>query len=516
MPASQQAPRVVRNVLSNWGTFAVFAVTNFFLSPFIVRQLGDSLYGIWAIIGSLVGYLGLLDLGVRGAVTRYMARYAALHEVGAANRLTSSALFLFTITSTAAVIGAAGFAGVAPYVLRIDPTHVGEARIALFLAGGVVATSLLAGVFGGILAGLHRWTQLNGLEVALEGLRVTAIVASLSRGGGIIALALIQLGIGALRLVVYPALARRAFPEVRLRLASVNWETIRMIASFGAYAMLLHASGMLIFASDTIVIGAMLPVSAVTFFVIGSNLIEYTRRIVSGISQPLTPLTSATDAVSEPEAVARLYRQSARLATLIVAPILVTFVLRGGTFIGLWMGESYRVTSGAVLAILAIVTFFGASQAMLVVTLLGLSRHRILLPLFIGEGIANLALSVALARPYGVVGVALGTMIPRLIVTMVFGPRIAQRQLGVPIARFARDAWLRPGLAMAGFAGGSFLVEQFWPTGSLMVFFAQVALIFPLGAAGAWYLAVEEDERVWVRRRIGYLTGWWRGATGEA
>ncbi|HEV2990940.1 MAG TPA: oligosaccharide flippase family protein, partial [Candidatus Angelobacter sp.] len=68
-------PGVVRNVISNWGSYVIAMGVNFFLSPYVVNHLGNVTYGVWTLLLSLTGYLGLLDLGVRGAVTRYVARF---------------------------------------------------------------------------------------------------------------------------------------------------------------------------------------------------------------------------------------------------------------------------------------------------------------------------------------------------------------------------------------------------------------------------------------------------------
>ena len=69
--------RSVWNVLANWASLVVGTVVSLFLSPYIVHTLGDTAYGVWVLVGSLVGYLGLLDLGTRGAVTKYVATYHA-------------------------------------------------------------------------------------------------------------------------------------------------------------------------------------------------------------------------------------------------------------------------------------------------------------------------------------------------------------------------------------------------------------------------------------------------------
>ncbi len=55
-------PRVIRNVASNWGAYVLAMGVNFFLSPYVVRHLGNTGYGVWTLILSLTGYLGLLDL----------------------------------------------------------------------------------------------------------------------------------------------------------------------------------------------------------------------------------------------------------------------------------------------------------------------------------------------------------------------------------------------------------------------------------------------------------------------
>jgi len=55
--------RIIRNVLSNWAGYSITTVVAFFISPFVVHTLGNMGYGIWVLVGSLTGYLGI---GKRG------------------------------------------------------------------------------------------------------------------------------------------------------------------------------------------------------------------------------------------------------------------------------------------------------------------------------------------------------------------------------------------------------------------------------------------------------------------
>ena len=76
--------KTVINVLTNWAAIFLGMAITFVLSPFVVHQLGDTRYGLWAVVGSLVGYLGLLDLGIRVGVTRFVARHEAHGDKDAA------------------------------------------------------------------------------------------------------------------------------------------------------------------------------------------------------------------------------------------------------------------------------------------------------------------------------------------------------------------------------------------------------------------------------------------------
>jgi O-antigen/teichoic acid export membrane protein len=510
MKASAKRSSALLNVLANWGAFICGAVVSFFLAPYIVHRLGDTVYGIWALVGSVTGYLGLLDLGVRSAVTRYLARYAAEGDTEGANRMASSALALFSVSGLIALLAAATLAAVMPIFFQLSPAYLTAARLAVLIGGATVGVSLFAGVFGGTIAGLQRFTMLSGVDVTLELIRAAAVWLSLGHGGGIVQLALIQLTVSLVRLTIYRQLCRRLLPWLRLSVASVGRDAIKTIISFSGYATLLHSSGMLILYSDSLVIGAMLPVTAVTFFAIGASLTEYARTVVSGISQTLTPMASAAQAVS-PHEVSRLFRRSVRLGTLAVLPILVTFLVRGPTFIELWMGASYREASGSVLRLLTISLCFAASYQIVTATMMGLNRHRSMALIYLGEGVINLVLSLALARPLGIIGVALGTAIPRLIVSCYFGPGFAREVLQVSRTTFALDAWLRPLLAMVPFGLVSLAIDHYWKVGSLLVYFSQVALALPAAVLGAWFVSLEADERAaastWVGRRWARLAG---------
>src|SRR5258706_16247164 len=85
---------ILRNIFSNWTGYLITMVAGFLLSPFVVNHLGNTGYGIWTLVLSLTGYFGMLDLGIRSSVGRFVARYLALNNDGNVNRTVSTALAL--------------------------------------------------------------------------------------------------------------------------------------------------------------------------------------------------------------------------------------------------------------------------------------------------------------------------------------------------------------------------------------------------------------------------------------
>ena len=72
--------QIVRNLFSNWAGLLINIVVSFFLAPFVVHKLGNTYYGIWAVVGQFTGYLYLLDFGIRESIIRYASRHRALEE----------------------------------------------------------------------------------------------------------------------------------------------------------------------------------------------------------------------------------------------------------------------------------------------------------------------------------------------------------------------------------------------------------------------------------------------------
>src|ERR1051326_7753383 len=147
---------ILRNIWSSWMGYAVTMVVGFLLAPFVVHRLGNTGYGIWTLILSLTGYTGLLDLGIRSSVGRFVARYIALNDARNVNRTINTAMAMLggggTLALIATIIMISGFGR-----FKVDPGFQASARLALLIAGLNVSVGLPFGVFSGVLLSLERF-----------------------------------------------------------------------------------------------------------------------------------------------------------------------------------------------------------------------------------------------------------------------------------------------------------------------------------------------------------------------
>jgi O-antigen/teichoic acid export membrane protein len=271
--------------------------------------------------------------------------------------------------------------------------------------------------------------------------------------------------------------------------------------SFGVSLTTIFMLSRFVNSSNTVVIAAFQPIEAVTFFAIAWTLCAHAIESAKSLSYLMSPRVSALVSIGS-DRVAEEVLRVGKLSTLIVAPMAITFLLRGESFITLWMGAEYGPVSGEVLQILALAVWLEASRSVAIHSLAGMAKQRTLVLGVAVEAACSLALSIVLVRHLGIVGVALGATIPGLLMNLGYIPRRLSRAAGFSVTRYYRDVVLLPTLSCGPFALASAATEHFVPATNLAAFFAQVIAILPLVPLTAWFLSLTAEEKRQVRLRL--------------
>jgi O-antigen/teichoic acid export membrane protein len=248
----------------------------------------------------------------------------------------------------------------------------------------------------------------------------------------------VQLAVLLFDFTVSLILIRRRYPHVQIRLSDFDWGMVRRIFSFSLYVMLLAAGARLSFETDALVIGAFLGVAAIPFYTVANGLVVYLMDFVVAIAAVVSPMATKLNTEGRHAELTDMFFKWSKVSLSLSLAFGLFLIVLGPRFIAWWIGPEFEKPAGEVLQILMFSgLFFLPVRGVALPILMGLGKPREVTFAFLATGIANLVLSMLLARPLGLVGVALGTAIPN-VVFAGFAITVACREIGVSVLQFLR------------------------------------------------------------------------------
>lgn len=388
----------------------------FVMAPIIIKALGNYDYGIWEIVFSIVGYMGILDLGLQPAIVRYVARYNAMKDAETLKKIYSSSLAFMVIVGVMLFLAFLLWAVMAPGLLAEKGSDPSVYAVFLIIIGVQVFFTFTGSVFDCFLEGFQRYNLRNTISIFYMLAGNAALFVLLQRGYGLITLALINtVGFSTKYLVYGVLLSRGKFGGFRFSAKDVSVGSLKELFVFGSHSLIQAIAGRISMATDSIVIGAFLNPVAVTFFVIPSNLINHIRTLCWSMTRAFMPLFSDLDARGDREKTAKVLLVSSRYVLGFIMPVLIGMCFLGPPFIARWIGPEYAAEGKWVLYIFAAAYFVQWLNPFSNRLLTGIGKQAILSKVSSISAISNLALSLILVQYLGKEGVALGTLIPYLV-----------------------------------------------------------------------------------------------------
>ena len=489
------------SIVANWAALLSSFLITYFLSPFVVNRLGPAGYGTWVVLGSLTSYMALMDLGMRGAITRFVARHHASQDHNAASEAVSAALWFRQWIAILLIIVAAVLVYLLDRFTSIPPEMLNQARAAFAVNAISVVVVLIGGVFGGVLAALNHYGTLSTAAI-LQGLvRAVGTVVLLRAGYSLLALAIVELTASVLAesLIVIRSLQR--YPELRIRFRVPDRATRLQLTAYSGSLMLVQMFARAAQYSQTLIVGAFISVSAVAFFAVGHVLVESVRQVLLTISPVFMPIASRFDATGKSDSLRKLLSTGTRLILVVILPILVTLYIRGETFIGLWMGQEYAARSSAVLRILAISMFFQAASSAAHNILFGRGALRPAIVCNGAEAAGAIGLSFVLAPHFGLTGIAWASTVPVVVVRSTIWLHYVRQHLNIGIVDQLREGWIRPVAAAVPFAATALLIDRRWLASSVSYFFVQVAVSLIVYAVSCLIVLWPDVKTAWALLR---------------
>ena len=494
--------RLLLNSLSGALLLLVNLVVAFLMSPIILRELGNRGYGIWEMILSFCGYLGILELGVGPAIVRYVSRELANRNTEVLDRILASAFWGLVLVGGLALIFLSVAALRPDIVLSVPSGEMEGLSLLLIIVGFSLCVQFVGALFVAYLMGSQEHFQINALRFVLVPLQAIVVYYVLTRTDGFELNWLA--GIGLLSNVsqygIFATMVLRR-PEVTLRREAFSWSTVRELYRFGANSLVLMVSGRIREQSLPLVIGHTLGPASVVFYAIPKRLVDYARGFVLAMGKPLMPYLSAIDARrASGERMAEWIPLSRAVSFLTVPGAMILFAL-GKPFLARWLGPSYAEGGQWVIVALAVsfllTGLFGNSAPVLLAS----AQHGPPARKVLVISIAAVIVATPATKQMGVLGAAIVLALADLAGGWVFW-QAASREIGIGLQEHLRTTvkpLLLPAVLMAAALGAG---RMLYPAPEYFNLLRILAGSIALYMAGVWRLGLASTEREMMQAKL--------------
>ena len=490
----------IRNVSMKYVVMAIEVCIGLIMLPFNISHLGQSAYGTWMLAASVPAYFSILDLGYGVAQVKFVAKYRATRDWEGLNQIASTLIVLFTAIGLVVLAFAAAIALNLNSLFNLNSEQATIGRDVLLIISVHAAIGFPFSVFGGIVNGFQRF-HLNGIVAIATSIAVAiANVAILLLGFGLVALVAVTTLIRISAYIGYRANAYRVFPALSIGLNHFRKARLREVTGFSVFILLIDVANKINYSTDIPIVGAFLGATSVAVWTVSQRVSTAAQDLTTQVSGALFPLVVDFATLQETTRLREVFLQGTRLSLAMIIPIGSALILLASPLIMAWVGPRFG-DSVPILWILvgAVIIRVGNSTATTV--LKGAGEHTFLTIANIIMGISNVVLSILLINKIGIIGVALGTIIPLGIVSVfVLFPKACRR---VEISVFSAvlkgvlpAVWPAIPIAIVLVISSSYVVQ------SIGVIVLQTILAVLLYGILFITLAISPGERNWYLEKL--------------
>lgn len=428
--------KIIRNTVYNSvGRFWAIAV-GFVLTPYIISHIGPERFGVWAIVGVITGYFGLLDFGIGFSFVKYITEYHTRKEYDNLNGIVNTG---FTLYAALALVGVAlVFLLRAPLLtlLNVPPYLRHEAAIVLAIGVALFGASNTMSPLAAVQAGLQRMDISNNISVAVSFVQIAGTVWVLEKGYGLIGLMANNAVVLALTFAANGVVAFRILPELRFRPLAFHPAMFRKLFGFGMNVQVSKISGMVANQTDKLFIAGFLSIGLVTYYQLGSTVVVCLTSVLAILTSAIMPAFSEIEATGDRPRLVEAYLRSVKYLSFFSAPLFLFVMLSAYDIMHIWMGQGFEKTA-PVIQLLAGAWLLATIAQISVCLTFAIER-----PQYMSFGSLivvslNLVLSFIFIKAFGFYGAAWGTLFA-INIGVSFFLYTLHRHLRIPVRQYAR------------------------------------------------------------------------------
>ena len=464
-------------------------------TPFALRMLGQSQYGLFGTASSFTNYLSLLSLGIGGAYIRWNAKYRAQGDEEGEQRLNGMFFTMFSIISVVALIVGGALLVASNFVFANSFTGSELKDLQWIILMNVINTSMTL-FFTPIFANIQAYEHFLILKIVpLISVIITPIgnLLILLAGGRAVLLTLYSVVLSTINLIVYFIYARKRL-HMKFVFKGFEKKVFKEIMVFSSFLFLGTITDLLTDSTDNIILAAVCGTTAVAIYTVGHSFKNYFLQFSTAVSSVFAPKVNQLVAQDDDNTVlTELMTRIGRIQFYIVSLIMIGYIAVGRPFVCIWAGNDYDSAYWIGLFLLA-GAYVPLFQNVGIEIQKAKNKHKVRSVVYLVVAIFNVILTIPCSIWWEGVGAAVATFFSCMVGNVLFMNVYYQKGIGLNMGYFWKEILkIVPGFIPAIIAG--VLVNRFLPIYEIKWLLVAMLIICVVYLVSVYILSMNTYEK---------------------
>lgn len=409
-------------------------------TPYMLRMLGQSEYGLYSLVASVISYLTILDLGFGNAIVRYTAKFRT--EGKQTEQYEMFGMFFLLYIAIGLLVLLLGSLLYFNVNVIFDKTmtiaEIEKAQVMLLLLVFNLAFTFPMSIWGSIITAYERFVFPRILNIIRIVLNTVVMICLLYMGYKALALVVVQTIFNVLTLILNFIYCKKEL-SIKMYFRNFRWEFLKEVAIYSFWIFLNAIMDRIYWSTGQFVLGATVGTAAVAVFAVAIQLEHMYMMFSSSISSVFLPkVTGMVTTSNDKKMISDLFIRTGRIQFIVMSLILSGFIVFGKQFILLWAGPGYE--DAYIITLLFFVALFIPLIQNLGITILqARNQMKFRSLLYIGIAVLALIFQVVLAKKYEGIGCAFA-----VAGALLFGQGLImniyyQKRQGIDIVAFWKE-----------------------------------------------------------------------------
>ncbi len=427
-------------VILSYVSQAIHILSGIIYTPIMLRLLGQSEYGLYQLVYSVVSYLSLLSLGFAASYMRFYSRAKAKNDEKEVSKLNGMYLTIFLIIAFVCIL--CGFVMVnnihSIFDSGLSDTEYSTARILMILMVFNLALTFPNSVFDAFTSAHEKFFFQKILDVCQGLLNPFLTLPLLFLGFGSVGMVAVTTFLTVAKLSVNIWFSLKKL-KVKFIFRDLNFGLLKEMFVFTFFIFLNQIIDQVNWSVGKFLLGRIVGTVAVAVFGLGAQINSMYLQFSGSISSVFVPKVNKIVATSnDNNELTKLFTKIGRIQFIILALILTGFIFLGEPFMVFWGGLEYAESYYVVLLLIIPVTV-PLIQNIGIEIQRAKNMHKARSIAYFFMAIGNVLISIPLIKSLGAIGAAIGTCLSLVCGNIIFMNWYYHKRIGINIIYFWKE-----------------------------------------------------------------------------